>query len=642
MRTKIPALWTKESNLAGKQIYFVFLGVLIITAIIFSGSLKLDWTNWDDHLYVYKNPVVSEGSLKEIFTIPGKYNTYNPLVIASFALEWKLVKDSPFLYHLDNVLLHLLCTALALWFFRIMGLSVWWSGFAALLFGIHPMRVESVAWVTERKDTLCALFYLASMIAYIHYITSRKKGHLLFTFIFFILSFFSKAQALTLPFALILLDVFFQRKIGWKVIVEKASFLIVALAIFLPQCVFFSKFHFITTNSKAIANTFDFWEQVVLGGYVYTAYILKSIFPYVTCAIYPVPAVLEMQHWFGAAVSVVLLTTVPAAWRKYGFVAFGLLFFTFNVCILILLSFVASDVAFLNDHYTYIAYLGLFFVMAMSLQRFSCRFPSYRLYLVILAVIQLAIFSAMTIKYIPVWQNSETLWTYVINKYPNQLAIAHLNRGQYRYQNNQKDKALEDFNTAIVINPDLPIAFQNRGLLYLMGNDFSKALEDYTRYLGFLSPSDIDGKIVNPAVSDVLGNRGLIYIKMGQYDKALADYDLAIKINPSNINNYLNRALTYMQLREYDKAIRDFNLCHQSDPRNSDIINNRGVCHLRSGHLKPALDDFNKAILLNDSQPAYYINRAITHNQLGFISEAKKDVQAAEQRGATVPSWVKK
>lgn len=194
MRTPIPAFWKKESNLTGKQIYFVFLGVLIITAIVFSGSLKLDWTNWDDDSYVYKNPVVSEGSLEDIFTTPGKYNTYNPLVIASFALEWKLVKDNPFLYHLDNVLLHILCTALALWFFRIMGLSVWWSGFAALLFGIHPMRVESVAWVTERKDTLCALFYLASMLAYIHYITSHKKVHLLFTFIFFILSFFPKPR----------------------------------------------------------------------------------------------------------------------------------------------------------------------------------------------------------------------------------------------------------------------------------------------------------------------------------------------------------------------------------------------------------------------------------------------------------------
>jgi protein O-mannosyl-transferase len=159
----------------GKHSRFVFFGVLIITALIFSGSLKLEWTNWDDDLYVYKNPVVSEGTIKDIFTKSGDYNMYVPLVIDSFALEWKMVKDTPFLYHLDNVLLHLFCTALALLFFRRMGLSVWWSGFAALLFGIHPLRVESVAWITERKDLLYALFYLAALLVYIRYIVSGKK-----------------------------------------------------------------------------------------------------------------------------------------------------------------------------------------------------------------------------------------------------------------------------------------------------------------------------------------------------------------------------------------------------------------------------------------------------------------------------------
>jgi len=150
----------KMENLIREEKYgwLVLLIVLIITGIVFSGSLKLEWTNWDDNLLVYENPLVREPNLQDIFTKPALYNTYNPLVILTFALEWKLVRDKPFLYHFNNLLLHIFCTALVWVLFRQLGLSIWWSGFAALLFGIHPMRVESIVWISERKDLLLGLF----------------------------------------------------------------------------------------------------------------------------------------------------------------------------------------------------------------------------------------------------------------------------------------------------------------------------------------------------------------------------------------------------------------------------------------------------------------------------------------------------
>jgi Flp pilus assembly protein TadD len=623
-------------DLTGKHDCFILFLVLIITFFVFSGSLKLNWTNWDDDLYVYKNRVVSEGTLKEIFTTPGKYNTYNPLVIASFALEWKLVKDNPFLYHLDNVLLHLFCTALVLLFFRRMGLSICWSGFAALLFGIHPMRVESVAWITERKDLLCTLFYLAALLAYIRYIASGKRGHLLFAFLFFTLSLFSKAQAITLPFVLVLLDWYFQRRIGPKVIFEKVLFFAVVLTITLPQYFFFKNMHYVTANSKAIVNAFVFSEQVILGGYVYAVYILKSIIPFMMSALYPIPVSLQAEHWIGAAIAVVLFISALAIWQKHRFVTFGLLFFTFNICLLILLSFVANDVAFLNDRYTYIAYIGLFFVIAMGMQRLIQRFPSYRMPAAVIAVIMIFVFSALTIKYIPVWKNSGTLWTYVIEKYPRKIPMAYLNRGHYLYTNNQSGKALDDFNTAIELNPENPLAYLNRIFIYLERNNNEKALQDYNNYIGLFPPCDNSGNVLNPLLSDALGNRGAIYSRMGQYKKALVDFDLAIKLNPPNLNNYLNRAFAYMQLREYDKAIRDFNACHQSDPADPEIINNRGVCYFRSGDFKSALDDFNKAILMNGGNPSYYRNRAYAYYKLGRIADARMDVLTAEKMGATI------
>lgn len=632
---------TDGSKRKEKHSRLVIFLVLIITALVFSGSLKLDWTNWDDDLYVYKNRVVSEGKLKDIFippADPANNNTYNPLVISSFALEWKLVKDRPFLYHLDNLLLHLFCTALALLFFRSMGLSVWWSGFAALLFGIHPMRVESVAWITERKDMLSALFYLAALLTYIRYIASGKNGQLFLTFLFFTLSLCSKIQAVTLPFALVLLDLYFQRKINPKVILEKIVFFGGSLAFgLLVGITFLVKKADVITYS----NVLIFLKQIVLSGYAYTVYIIKSVVPYVTCVLYPTPASLQTEHWAGAVIAVLLFVSALTTWRKYRVIAFGLLFFTFNIFFLPMASAV-GDSTFLNDRYTYIAYIGLFFVIAMGMQQLSKKGPSYRLLAASLAVVLLVALCVLTVKYIPVWKNSETLWTDVIEKFPRKMPIAYVNRGNYLYISNQSDKALDDFNTAIELNPEYSLAYLNRSFIYIERNDTERALHDYNRYIELLLPYDTSGNVSNPLVSGVLGNRGVIYSKMGQYEKALVDFNLAIKLNPQNLNNYLNRAFAYMQLHEYDKSMRDFNTCHQSDPANPDIINDRGVCYFRSGDFKSALEDFNKAILMNGSNPSYYTNRAYAYYNLRRIAEARQDVQTAEKMGSTANPTLRK
>lgn len=629
------------SLFTGKHSCLVLFLVLITTAIIFSGILKLDWTNWDDNLLVYENPRVSGARFKDIFTKPAEYNTFNPLVISSFALEWALVKDRPFLYHFDNLILHLLCTALVWFFFRKLGLSVWWSGFGALLFGIHPMRVESVAWIAERKDGLFGLFYLAALLAYIRYIADEKNGQLALTFLFFILALLSKGQAVALPFTLILLDWYFQRKVTLKVVLEKVIFFAMALMTALLTITFFVKNVYAAADKKTIIYVFNRFEQMILGGYAYTVYILKSIIPYEISPLYPMPAFLRPEHWIGGATAVCIFVIALVSWRKRRFITFGLLFFTFNIFFL-LMPFLMNETAFLFDHYTYVAYAGLFFVMAMSIQQLSERTPSSRTPMVLLAAALLMVFGVMTIKYIPVWTNSETLWTYVIEKYPRNITIAYLNRGHYWYKNHQSGKALEDVSTAIEINPTFPRAYMNRSLIYLEANDMEKALRDYNRYMDLLPPFDTGGDVLNPPMSDVLSNRGVIYSQAGSYEKALMDFNLAVKLNPLNVSNYVKRAFVYMQLHEYGNAIRDFNLSHRYDPTNPDILNNRGVCYLRSGDFNSALDDFSKAILLNGSNPLYYANRAGAYHKLGRPKEARQDMLTAEKMGSIMePSFAK-
>jgi tetratricopeptide (TPR) repeat protein len=294
----------------------------------------------------------------------------------------------------------------------------------------------------------------------------------------------------------------------------------------------------------------------MLGGYAYTVYILKSVSPYATSALYPTPTALNVEHWAGAVLAAVIFVSALTVWQKHRFIAFGLLFFTFNI-FLLLMPFLANESAFLNDHYTYIAYIGLFFVIAMSLQQLSKKTPLGRLLAAGLAIFILVALCALTVKYIPVWKNSETLWTYVIEKYPRKIAIAYLNRGHYFYKNNKSDKALDDFNMAIEVDPEYPLAYLDRSSIYLDRNDTERVLRDYNRYLGFLPPFYINGNVPNPLVSDVLGNRGVIYSKMGLYEKALVDFDLAIRLKPFNPINYLNRANTYYNLGRIAEAKQD-------------------------------------------------------------------------------------
>ncbi|HOE33131.1 MAG TPA: tetratricopeptide repeat protein [Smithella sp.] len=527
-----------------------------MTALVFSGSLRLDWTNWDDNLLVYENSLVREARFIDIFTKPADYNTYNPLVISSFALEWKLVGDRPFLYHFDNLILHLLCTGLVLLLFRRMGLSVWWSGVGALLFGIHPMRVESVAWITERKDVLYGFFYLSALLAYIRYIASGKAGYFLLTFCLFFLSLLSKGQAVALPFSLVLLDWYFGRKMNGKAVMEKLIFFAMALLVGLLGTTFFFQNVYKTIDSKAIVNAFNFFEQTVLAGYAYTIYILKFFIPYVTSTLYPVPPALHAGHWIGAITAVLIFLWALAVRFQYRFVTFGLLFFTFNTLFL-LMPFLANDTAYLNDRYIYMACVGLAFAAAFSMQKMEERYPIRRLPVAATAVVVLLIFSVLTIKYIPVWKNSETLWTDVIEKYPRKISMAYFNRGNDRCVQNRYNDAIQDYTAAIDLNPQSLLAYQNRGLAYLISDDFNKALQDYNRYLALRGPYDAGGSERDVHLSNVLGNRGVIFSRMNQFEKAIADFNTAVKLNPYNPNNYLNRAFVFYRLGRMEQAAQD-------------------------------------------------------------------------------------
>lgn len=603
------------------------LAICFFTALVYSGVLKLGWTNWDDDVYIFDNPLVKNPELVKIFTEPSA-STYNPLVILSWALEWKWAGMEPLLYHLDNLLLHIACTLLVFFILRQSGLRLIWATLGALFFSLHPLKVESVAWVTERKDLLYAFFYLAAIWQYIMYLKNNKRLHLAFTFLLFILSLLSKIQAVTLAPVLILLDWFHGRKMDRKAIIEKIPFFAGALFIGWMGIQFLKTGNVISLEGPE----HTLFERTVFGLYAYAQYLIKFLIPYITCTYYPKQQDPGATHYLFAIASLVLMMGVALRYRKTGLFSFAIAFFTAHV--ILLLQIVEAGSAFMADRFTYIAYAGPVLLVFLGLQKYTDKKPSLKWPAVAAISIGLIAFSILTFNYVKAWENSDTLWSDVIEKYPRKVVIAYVNRGHYLRRNGEKDRAFSDFNTAISLKPEYALSYLNRGNIYFDRNESAKAERDYLYFIELKKKNpNFEKHQMDTEMGDIYGNLGAIYAKTGRYDSALTLLDIAIKINPGNTNHLGNRAQTYFQLNRHSESTRDFEAALQINPDNGDMWNAIGVNYLRQNLPSQAKSYFDKAIEKNPAQGMYFMNRALVFLQLKDKAGAAKDIEEARRLG---------
>ncbi len=206
------------------------VSVLLLTGVSFLPMLANGFTNWDDDIYITSNRLLRGPDWSGIFTGPSASN-YHPLTIITLAFNYAISGTDPISYHFLNWLLHILNTALVFLFvYKISGKKIYVAAFCSVIFGVHPMHVESVAWVSERKDVLYALFFLLALLQYWSFLESGKRLKLVLCFTFFILSLLSKPAANILPVVLYLLDYWHNRPFYWKVWTGENSFFILAIA----------------------------------------------------------------------------------------------------------------------------------------------------------------------------------------------------------------------------------------------------------------------------------------------------------------------------------------------------------------------------------------------------------------------------
>ena len=586
-----PVRKTTKENKKFLLLWLLFL--VAVTAVCLFPMLQNSFTNWDDEYYVVNNVLLRGPDWHGIFTQPVVSN-YHPLTIISLAINYQLTGLDPSSYLIFNLLLHLVNTMLVFYFtWLISGKKMWVAGVTALVFGIHPMHVESVAWVSERKDVLYTLFFLLSLIQYWRFLQTGRSSRLWFCFFLFVLSLLSKPAAIILPLVLLLLDYWKGRQVSIKWIVEKIPFFLLALL-----------FAIVTVkiqSAKAIAglDLYPLWTRPLFASYVTMIYFLRFFIPYPLSAFHPYP---NPDH-LGLPVlisPVFIIALLAFLWyqRKNRLVIFGFLFYIVNL--LLILQVVSIGTTIVSERYTYVPYIGLAFLFTMWLSNY--RSTVARSLRWIFPVVITIVFGIMTFQRTRVWKNSETLWTNAINHYPNapqprasranyllKLSVDPANKAQ---KDANFQRALEDCNVAIKSNP-------NHG----------------------------------PAYED----REFIYFNLTRYKEAIADANMLIKLDPGNPLGYAIRGASYTHLNEPEKALVDLNKSLSLSPANEFALDNRGSLFYNSFQkYAEAAADYSKAISVHPLG-SYYINRSYCYYRLGDMVKAKADAQMALEKGIAVP-----
>lgn len=538
----------------------------VVTIAVYITVLNNGFVNWDDGEYIYRNPHIRSlgpGFFRWAFTEYYASN-WHPLTWLSHAMDYRFWGVNPSGHHFTSVLIHgmnaclvAVLTSQLVWRWREQkGLpELSWNencaaaGFSALLFGLHPVHVESVAWVSERKDVLCAFFYFGSVILYLH--GRKKEGRertvsLLSSLIAFIFALMAKPMAVSVPVALVLLDAAYpgKERSRWA---EKVPFFLASML----SMVITVRAQGSGEAVKTIAE-YALDVRVINAVRSYASYLLCLIMPSGLSPFYPFPvssSFVDAPFIGSLALGVAVTVGCIAAWMK-GRRQYLLLWLFYIISLVPVIGIMQIGQQARADRYLYIpavAFSVLFGATAASMLR---SLQGRRKMLLIAALSALLIMlSVVTLRQIPIWRSSVSLWSRVIELYPGRSRAPYVGRGMAYLEMGRDNEALADCRNAFLLPADL-----DAGRSYL---DAERCLgEAYHRTGDYQAEIAIYTDIHNqyPLYPDALNNRGLAYAAVGAHDRAAADFARIIAIDPSYVNAYYNAAWLSVLLKRPEEA----------------------------------------------------------------------------------------
>lgn len=615
----------KESAFEKKPLWLAL--ALIMTSIAYLGIFDNSVTNYDDDIYVTENRPLLNLDLPALY---GEFywNQYSPLAMTIMGLEFKLSDGNEGFLRAVSILIHLACVLMVFLIFRQLVRDDIVAGLTALLFGVHPMQVESVAWLTaSMKIGTYAFFFLLSIWAYINYKKKEDKKSLVVSLLAFLASCLCKEQAVILPVALIAVDYFLGKNVfDKKVWLEKIPFFLLSIVFGIVT------FKASTSHSAEVVErvyNFGIGERILFAMYSTVMYVFKIIVPANLSMFYTYPMQGQIPAYF-YLMPLLLIGLFVLLFRAYKreqrWLVFGILFFLVNVFLTAMTAVMSVRDVIMADRYVYLPAIGFFFILSYLLVKVKTA-SGFRY-----AILGIAfIFMAMSFQRVKVWKDNITLFSDVIDKesYGDRsnpyLALAYNNRGVEYKRRKQLVQANADFESAIACDPNYYRSYLNRGNIHFDAGRDDEAMENYNKVI---SLSEQNQK--------ALSARGAIHAKRKNYDAALADLNAAVEKDRYFLDAYSNRALTYMDMGKFQEAADDCSTYIQYDPFADDMYEFRGYLRAQLGEFDQAIEDFNQAIAINPGNASYYFNRSTSYKSKGDKPAALRDATKARNMGYKV------
>ncbi|MCA9398701.1 MAG: tetratricopeptide repeat protein, partial [Candidatus Omnitrophica bacterium] len=544
---------------------WIFLPIVLgLIVFAFFPVFKADFVQWDDNVHILDNPAIkslNQDYIKKIFTETVN-DIYIPLTSLSFALEYRFFGFDPFVFHLDNLLLHLGIVLFLFWIVREMGVSAFGAAVAALLFGIHPMHVESVAWVTERKDVLYGIFYAAAVLSYIKYLKSvssnnsqiHKQRYLVLTTILGFLSILAKPMALSLPLVLLLMDWFFRWSFTRRTFIEKV-----------PLCLLVGLAVWVTYKSFVRVPGTEAAESLLIWPWTLAFYLRQFFFPFFSVPIYRLPEPItfsNMEYLFSLIFTGVLAASLWVL-RKCRWYLFAVLFFFFSI--FFLLRFDAShDTNIVADRFMYLPSLGLCAFLGFGLDRIWQNVHAYKIRAAIfgLAIIFVTgVLGFKTFQQAQIWDNSVALWKHQLKYFPGEKIALNNLATVLRDEKEYKD-AVEEYKKILKLKAegaDVQLSLSAR-------QQMAKVQELVFYYTRAIETDD--------RFSDAYYNLGTLYKEMGHIPLALANYQRIVDIDPLYKDVYMGLGDLFREMGDAKNAVDAYQQTIKTSPDDEDVYFN--------------------------------------------------------------------
>ena len=622
------------------------LFLVIITLAVYWQVRNHEFINYDDDDYVTENNYVQAGLTWEgvswAFT-SGLHGHWHPVTWLSHMTDCQLFGLNPAGHHLTSLFLHIANTLLLFLILRRTTGALLRSAFVAALFAIHPLNVESVAWIADRKDVLSTSFWMMAMWAYVRYSEHPGFSRYLLTLVAFMVGLMAKPIVVTLPFVLLLMDYWplgrfqfgqssvegiaqnrgslntgYQSTRLRRLVLEKALFLIVTGAFIVLMSVvrhsLYGRSHFGKVDSNVVLSVWALWprpEQIAQALFSYISYIGKMFWPLGLATPYSRDMLYVLQNWQVVGTGLLLLCiSFFVVWRgrRYPYLLVGWLWYL--VAILPVIGFVKIGPHLMADRYAYLPLIGLFIMIAWGVPDLVAKWRYQRLVLGIstgMLVLGLTVCTWLQVRH---WKSSVTLFEHVVSVTDNNW-LAHNNLGSGLEKEERFDEAMIHYLEALKIKPRHAKVHNNLGIVQIKQGKVKEAF-------GYFS----EAIRLKPDYAEAHHNLGAAFIEQGKVEEAISHYFEALRIKPDYAEAHDKLGTAFYRQGNLDEAISHYSEALQMKPNYPEAYYNLGVVFAKQGRVREAISRFSDAIRIKPNYPEAHFNLGVAFAEQGRVKEA--------------------